>query len=93
VQKLVVDNPALTEFRFTLESTHNNLGWVFDQIRKWSEAEAQYRLAVGLFQNLADDNPAVTGFQRNLAIARYRSKNWTSHRRLGRRRSHERSSF
>ena len=43
------------------------LGYVLSRTGKPAEAQAEYRKGLALDQKLADDNPAVTNFRRNLA--------------------------
>ena len=66
-EKLADDNPAVTEFRSSLATSHNNLGSLLAQTGKPAEAEAEYRTALAIQQKLADDNPAVTEFRSRLA--------------------------
>ena len=66
-QKLVDDNPAVTQFRLFLAKHHSSLGTLLSNTGKPSEAEAEYRTAMAIEQKLADDNPAVTQFRSTLA--------------------------
>jgi eukaryotic-like serine/threonine-protein kinase len=67
-QKLVDDNPTVTEFRNRVAMSHNNLGLALEDAGKLAEAEAEYRDAIAIYQKVSDDNPAVTEFRRFLAV-------------------------
>ena len=68
LQKLADDNPAVTDFRSDLaRQPHQPRGRCWRARERQSEAEAEFRKALALYQKLADDNPAVTEFRSGLA--------------------------
>ena len=80
LQKLADDNPAVTEFRRGLAHGHLSLADLMafprgpfpsmNMLKAWgkpTEAEAELRRAVEIWEKLADDNPAVTDFRLYLA--------------------------
>ena len=64
MQKLVDENPVVTEFRIGLANSHMYLGNVLSLTGKPAEAEAELRTALAIYQKLADENPAFTVFRR-----------------------------
>jgi serine/threonine protein kinase len=70
-QKLVDDNPAVTEFRSSLAQSHFGLGSALIFTGRLSEAEAEYGTALAIRQKLADDNPAVAQFDMDLAATHH----------------------
>ena len=45
------------------QTAHGNLGILLSETGRPSEAEAEHRKAIALYQRLADDNPAVPGYR------------------------------
>jgi eukaryotic-like serine/threonine-protein kinase len=66
-QKVVDDDPAITQFRVFLATHHEGLGDLLRDTGRVVEAMAEYRTELALRQKLADDNPAVPAVQRELA--------------------------
>src|SRR5205814_665660 len=69
-RKLADDNPTMVQFRNSLATMYSDLGTRRAAIRldfaslmgqpdQPSQAEAEFRSALGLYRRLADDNPAV----------------------------------
>ena len=58
-QKLVDDNPAVTDFRLYVADSHNGIGIVQSDRGKPVEAMESYGRALAIYRKLADDNPAV----------------------------------
>ncbi len=69
LQKLVDDNPAVTEFRSMLAGSQGSFGWLLSSTGKPAEGEAEFRKSLALRQKLADDHPAVTEFRSGLAYS------------------------
>jgi tetratricopeptide (TPR) repeat protein len=81
-QRLVDGNPAVTEFRYRLATSHGDLGRLLSPVNRpdyvrhvldtsrATEAEAELRQSLVIIQKLAKDNPPVTQFRRNLVILR-----------------------
>ncbi len=59
LEKLAVDNPAVTEFQMWLANSHTSLGNVLAQTGRPTEAEAELRRTLEIRQKLADDSPKV----------------------------------
>ncbi len=68
-QKLADDNPAVTEFRSGLATSHMRLARAFSFMGKSSDGEAEFRTALAIQRKLAGDNPAVTEFRSQLALS------------------------
>ena len=66
-QKLVADDPPVTEFRRGLVSSQNTLAKLLSNTGKPAEAEAEFHKALALWKKLIDDNPAVTALRSGLA--------------------------
>jgi serine/threonine protein kinase/tetratricopeptide (TPR) repeat protein len=82
LQKLADDNPAVTEFRRGLALSHYNLGMLmafprgsfpsWNMLKAWgkpTEAEAELRRAVEIWEQLVADNRAVTEYRTWLAMS------------------------
>jgi tetratricopeptide (TPR) repeat protein/tRNA A-37 threonylcarbamoyl transferase component Bud32 len=54
---LVADFPTVPEYRAGLAKSHNNLGVVHQDLKKWTEAEEQYRKALAIREKLVADFP------------------------------------
>jgi len=57
------------KFQFGLALIHNNIGMMFSATGKPAETLAAFEKGRAIRQTLADANPSVTGFQRDLAIS------------------------
>jgi tetratricopeptide (TPR) repeat protein len=68
-ERLVRDNPAVTQFQHGLASSHNSNGTMLGATGRPAEALAAFEQARAIFERLARDNPAVTQFERDLAIS------------------------
>ena len=64
-EKLAADNPSVTELRSRLAGSHNGLGGVLSGLGKPSEAEAELRASLSLYQDLVEANPTFPEY-RNL---------------------------
>ena len=68
-QKLVDENPTVTEFRRILGRTYNDLGLLQSQTGESAEALESLRRAVVVRQKLAEDNPAIPSFRNVMAAS------------------------
>jgi tetratricopeptide (TPR) repeat protein/tRNA A-37 threonylcarbamoyl transferase component Bud32 len=59
--------PATDAARSALAQTHTDIGYVLRQTGKPAEALESYQKALAIWQKLADANPAVARYQRDLA--------------------------
>jgi serine/threonine protein kinase/tetratricopeptide (TPR) repeat protein len=65
-ERLEAEHPS-DAVRSVLARSHNSIGLVHTYLRKPAEALSAYRKALAIRQKLADANPAVTEFHRDLA--------------------------
>jgi tetratricopeptide (TPR) repeat protein len=73
-QKLAVDYPSITEYKRDLAWSHNNIGAILidtGQPAEAPEAAEQFRRALALREQMANENPTSAEFQRDLAVSHY----------------------
>jgi eukaryotic-like serine/threonine-protein kinase len=70
LQKLVDENPTVTEFRRQLADVHQDFGVLLWRSARLTEAEAECRQALALHQRIVNENLAVTPFRDTLAMSR-----------------------
>jgi serine/threonine-protein kinase len=68
IQRLVEDNPAVTQFRRNLEVNHHNLAILLEYTGRPAEAEAEYRQSLAITQKLADEHPERFYDRKSLAL-------------------------
>src|SRR5262249_57120794 len=59
--------PAVPEYRYDLARSHYSVGYLFKVLGKHDQAEAAYRTATAILENLAADFPTVAVYRHTLA--------------------------
>ena len=70
-ERLVRDNPTVTEYQNDLARSHNNIGALLSGTGEPNEALSAHQRALEIRERLVRDNPTVTEYQGDLARSHY----------------------
>ena len=69
LERLVRENPSLTQFQRDLAASYQNIGVTLSATGRPTLAMASYKQALAIFERLVRENASVSQFQQDLAGA------------------------